>query len=322
MIRRRKLLDITHARMTRPNLARTIAMHLQFSADRRTLLWAFVLFPLAPLIGYARPELAPWLVPLSLYCSYCSGVLAHNHTHLELFRETRWNSFYSAWLSFFYGCPVFAWIPTHHASHHRYLNGAGDITRTSRYSPHNTLWNAVSYPFRCASWQLPVVRRYALRLRERGGAAYRDALLQVTALALGHAALLGLALALHGFARGALVYALTVGAPAATATLWMMFTNYVQHVDCDGASPDDHSRNFTSRWLNWFIFDNGYHSVHHERPGLHWSLARAAHLERTSRIRPDLNCDSLFSYCFEQYAWSHLRRLRHQPRPQLATDRR
>src|SRR6187431_2061001 len=99
-------------------------MLLRFNADRRTLFWALILFPALPALSYTRPELAPWLLPLSLYLAYCSGVLSHNHNHAPVFRGRRLNSLYSAWLSFFYGCPLFVWVPTHNQNHHRYLGGA------------------------------------------------------------------------------------------------------------------------------------------------------------------------------------------------------
>ena len=37
-----------------------------------------------------------------------------------------------------------------------------------------------------------------------------------------------------------------------------MFTNYVQHVDCDPSSRWRRSRDFVSSWMNFFVFDNGF----------------------------------------------------------------
>src|SRR5262245_37327001 len=79
-------------------------MRPRFVEDDRALIWAFVLFPFVPLIGYTRPELAPYLVPLALYTSYCAGVLSHNHNHCPVFRSRFANSAYACWLSVFYGC--------------------------------------------------------------------------------------------------------------------------------------------------------------------------------------------------------------------------
>jgi hypothetical protein len=50
-------------------------MKLRFAEDRRTLVWALLLFPLGPALVLLDPGLLPWLAPLLLYCSYLSGVL-------------------------------------------------------------------------------------------------------------------------------------------------------------------------------------------------------------------------------------------------------
>ncbi|HEY6081241.1 MAG TPA: fatty acid desaturase, partial [Polyangiaceae bacterium] len=96
----------------------------------------------------------PWLLPLLLYCSYLSGVLTHNHNHCPVFVSRRANLIYGAWLSFFFGFPGFAWIPTHNQNHHRYLNGPGDVSSTARHAgpePGDDTWlSALSYPLVCA----------------------------------------------------------------------------------------------------------------------------------------------------------------------------
>src|SRR5690606_37580519 len=96
-------------------------------------------------------------------------------------------------------------------------------------------------------------------------------------------------------------WALLLALPALSAAYFMMFTNYIQHVHCDPSSADDHSRNFVSPWVNWMVFDAGYHTVHHEHPGVHWSRYRALHQARSARIHPSLNCHSIASYCIHTY---------------------
>jgi len=298
--------------ITSPNTAKRTyhgltAMRLRFVEDWRTLLWAFVLFPSLPLIAYLRPSLAPWLLPLALYVSFCAGVLTHNQNHCPTFVGRRSNLFYGAWLSFFYGFPIFAWIPTHNQNHHRYLNGEGDATRTTRLSARNTLCAALVYPFASSRWQLQGIRDYVSSAWSKNPRRLRRIALESMTLVAGHAGMLCLALWLHGVKVGVVTYALSVGLPAATATYWMMFTNYLQHVDCDPASPDNHSRNFVSPLYNWFVFDNGLHTVHHEHPGVHWSRYRALHEARAGRVLPHLNQNSLSGYLVNEYltkSWS------------------
>jgi len=276
-------------------------MALRFREDWRTLLWAFVLLPLVPLLAYARPALAPWLVPLALYASYCSGVLAHNQNHCPTFVGRGANTAYGAWLSVFYGFPLFAWVPTHNQNHHRYLNGDGDATRTTRRGTADNAWVAFTYPILSSRWQLPLILDYVKESRGKHPARLRRIGLETAAVVLGHAGLVLLAIALHGFRRGLFVYALSAGLPALLATYFMMLTNYLQHVGCEPSSPDDHSRNFVSPFWNWFVFENGLHTVHHEHPGVHWSRYRALHEARAGRISPRLNQNSLFGYVLNAY---------------------
>jgi beta-carotene hydroxylase len=276
-------------------------MKLRFSEDYRTLIWALVLFPLAPTIAYARPALAPWLLPLNLYLAYCAGIFAHNHNHCSVFHGGRANAAYSAWLSVFYGAPLFTWIPTHNQNHHRYLNGPLDATSTRRRSSENSLWSAITYPFLSTLWQLPAIRDYVGQARRQHPRRWFEVRLQGAVLVVAHLAAISLAIALHGFEVGALTYALASAIPALFAPSAMMFTNYVQHVECDADSPHDHSRNFVGRISNWLAFDAGYHTVHHEHPGTHWSRYAGLHRAREAAIDPRLNESSIFSYCFKRY---------------------
>ena len=282
-------------------------MRLRFIEDRRTLLWAFVLLPSAPALAFAVPAATPWLVPWISYLSYCSGVLSHNHNHCRVFVGRRTNTVYGAWLSLFYGFPIFAWVPTHNQNHHRYLNGDGDATQTTKHTTKNTLAAALTYPLVSGLWQTRGIARYVWQAR-RHPARLGRMLLETAALLGGHGLLLALAVGLHGARLGAFVYGLSVFLPALLATYFMMFTNYLQHVDCDPDSTDNHSRNFTSPSWNWWVFDNGLHTVHHDHPGVHWSRYRALHEARAARIAPHLKQSSLLGYVLETYV---LRRKNH-----------
>ncbi len=264
-------------------------MSLRFAADRRTLVWAFGLFPLGPALALSQPALLPWLAPLLLYCSYLSGVLTHNHGHVPVFRARWANVAYGAWLSCFYGFPIVSWVPTHNQNHHRYRNGEGDVTATALHAPQDSMVAALTYAPASSKRQLPMVLRFA-REAFQTRSSYRTRIIaESAALALGHAAVLALAIGLHGIELGALVYALALGLPALLGTYWMMLTNYLQHVGCDAASDDDHSRNFVTPFFNWFVFHNGYHTVHHDHPTTHWSQYPELHRQRAASIAPDLN---------------------------------
>ncbi len=278
-------------------------MKLRFKADYRALFWALILFPLVPALAYARPELTLWLLPFGLYLGYCAGVLTHNHVHTPVFVSKRANAAYSAWLSFFYGTPIFVWVPTHNQNHHRYLDGPGDLARTSTFARRDSLAALLAYPTRSALAQMPEIVRYVRSAFARKSPQRRAIVLQTLALVLGNLGAISLAIGLHGLARGAFVYGVAVALPAAFASWSMMFTNYVQHIGCEPSSPDNHSRNFVSPLANWFVFQAGYHTVHHEHAGTHWSEYPALHVARAHRIEPRFNAGTIFGFCFEAYVW-------------------
>jgi beta-carotene hydroxylase len=276
-------------------------MKLRFAEDRRTLAWAFLLFPLSPVLVLLKPGLLPWLAPLLLYGSYLSGVLSHNHNHCPVFSSRRANLVYGAYLSIFYGFPSFAWVPTHNQNHHRYLNGEGDATRTSRHTEHDGLLAALTYPFASGRFQAPLVLAYAREAFRSHPTRRQRIVLETAVMLLGHAAALGLFVGLRGWTVGGLGYVFALGLPALLGTYWMMLTNYLQHVGCEPGSEHDHSRNFVSPFWNWFVFDNGLHTVHHEHPGMHWSRYRALHARANAQIAPALNHGSILGYAARTY---------------------
>jgi fatty acid desaturase len=257
--------------------------------------------PGAVALQYGIPALAGWLLPLSIYLAYSAGVIAHNHNHCPTFVRRGPNALLGAWISLFYGYPVFAWIPTHNRNHHKFVNRPGDASITWRATPRNGLMAAVTYGFVAAAAQAPLTAAFLDRARAGDRRAYFTYRAQQVFVFGGHAAALVVALALFGPARGAGVYASALGVPAIGALWGLMFTNYVQHVDCDPWSRWGHSRDFTSRWLNLLVFDNGFHSVHHEQPGLHWSELRAAHRRVAHLLDPRTQESSIAGYAFKAY---------------------
>ncbi len=273
---------------------------LRHSSDRRTLLWAFGFFPALGFAPYVEPRLIPWLLPLSLYFGFCAGVFSHNHNHSPTFKSRKLNAFYSAWLSIFYGYPTFAWIPTHNLNHHKYVNKAGDATITWRYSKRNTWFVASTYYFVSVYWQAGPLKEYVAKARSNP-AVYRQIVQQWVTLVGAHVALLSLGWALHGWRLGTMVWAFGFAIPAIFAAWSMIFINYIQHVHADPWSEHNHSRNFVSPAANWLVFNNGYHTAHHESAGLHWSKLPAAHAKIAHLIDPALNQPSILGFCLRSY---------------------
>ena len=276
-------------------------MKLRFSADVRTLLWAFVLFPSVATAPYFAPGAACWIVPLSLYVGFCAGVFTHNQNHCPTFHGRRANAFYSAWLSVFYGYPTVAWIPTHNLNHHKFVNREGDATITWRYSKKNTWWIASTYFLVSAYWQKSVARAFVRQARTNNRRLYARIARETVTVLLAHTAFFTLGVALYGWRVGAGVYACGLGASAAMGLWGMMFINFIQHVHCDPWSAHNHSRNFVGPIGNWLVFNAGLHTPHHDHPGAHWSRLRALFERIAPDIDPALRQPSIVGFCLKAY---------------------
>jgi len=274
---------------------------IRYREDRRTLLWAFVFFPLVGFAPYIEPRVIPWLLPITLYFGFCAGVFSHNHNHCPTFKGRRMNAFYSAWLSVFYGFPTFGWIPTHNLNHHKFVNKAGDATITWRYSKKNTWLVASTYFFVSTYWQAAPLKEYMEKAKDTNPAIVRGMKMQWAMLIGMQATFLALGWLTHGWRLGTLVWVFGFAIPAAFASWSMMFINYIQHVHCDPWSEHNHSRNFVSPLGNWLVFNNGLHAVHHEAAGLHWSKLPEAHAKIAHLIDPALNQPSIFGFCIRSY---------------------
>ena len=90
--------------------------------------------------------------------------------------------------------------------------------------------------------------------------------------------------------------------PQQVSQITVIIFNYVQHVHADEESDYNHSRNFMG--VNMFLFNNGYHTIHHERASLHWSQAPAEHQKIAHLISPELTEKSFWGYLFKTYILS------------------
>lgn len=273
--------------------------------DFRTILWVLIA-PGLVAAQYARPDLVPYLAWFSAYFALACGVIAHNHNHCPTFKNRSMNTAFGNWISIFYGYPTFAWIPTHNLNHHKFVNRAGDATITWRYSNKHSFLIAVSYFFVSAYFQSEPINTFIRKAKEKNPKLFRRIVMQYVVFVGAQVSMVALAIALHGPKTGLFVWGCSMGLPAFFSLWTIMLFNYEQHVHTDPFSEYNHSRSWDGRILNFFLFNNGLHYVHHEHPGTHWSEMRRLHDEVADKIHPDLVQKSLFWYWIKQYALAPL----------------
>jgi fatty acid desaturase len=92
--------------------------------------------------------------------------------------------------------------------------------------------------------------------------------------------------------------------PHTAAASGIIGINFLQHDGCDQDSEYNHSRNLVGPWINWWAFNNGYHTVHHAKPGLHWTKLPEVHATDVHpHIHPNLEVPNFFTYFFSAYVF-------------------
>lgn len=227
-----------------------------------------------------------------LFMSVSVAVMAHNHNHLNMWKSKWMNRLTDNWLTIFYGFPVFAWIPTHNANHHKYVNKEEDYTKTYRFTEKNNLFTVLTYPSISGFFQQQVVWGYFKEVFARNKTKSFFYALQFVVLV---SWIVG-AFYFGGWQK-ALVY---VVIPQQVSLFSVLLFNYIQHVHADEETKYNSSRNWEGV-LNYMLFNNGLHTVHHLYPTLHWSEAPAKHQEIRHKIDDSLIETSFWGFLFRVY---------------------
>lgn len=263
---------------------------LRFIEDWRTIAYMAVTTAVF-VLQWAVVGFNPLLYVVYLFLSIAVTVIAHNHNHLPIFKNHTLNHLTDYWLTVFYGFPAFAWIPTHNMNHHRMNNREGDYTITYRITENNTLLMLLLYPTMSSYYQQKPIRDYLRNLWRGDRRKFWLAFGQYIALAVWVVAFLLLDW------KKALLYVIL---PQQVGLFSVLVFNYVQHVHADEESVYNHSRNFVG-FLNKMLFNNGYHTVHHDKAGSHWSKAPQLHAEVADKIDPALIERSFWWYIIRVY---------------------
>jgi fatty acid desaturase len=229
-----------------------------------------------------------------LFMSVAVSVMTHNHNHLPMWQSKTLNTITDWWLTVFYGFPIFAWIPTHNKNHHRYNNREGDDSITYRVSEKNNFLTLISYPTISGYYQQNAIFRYLKDLKANNKEKYWLCISQYVIL------FLWIAGAFLLDWQKALLFVII---PQQVSLFSVLIFNYVQHVHANEESEWNHSRNFTG-FLNFMLFNNGYHTIHHHKAGLHWSKVPEAHAEIEHNINPILLERSFWWYIVRSYILS------------------
>lgn len=267
-----------------------MTLFLTHRADRRTLSYMAITTALL-VVQWNLAVFQPLLYVWFLFMAVSVAIIAHNHNHVPLWRSRYLNIATDYWLTLFYGFPAFGWIPTHNKNHHALNNKQGDYTITYRLSEKNNILTLLSYPSTSSYFQQKPIAAYLKTLWRSDRRRFALAASQYMVLGLYYVG----ALLLNW--KKALLFVLI---PHQVSLFSILIFNYVQHVHADEESEYGHSRNFTGL-INLMLFNNGYHTIHHKSPGLHWSGTPQAQEKILHLIDPSLNERSFWWYVLRVY---------------------
>jgi beta-carotene hydroxylase len=232
------------------------------------------------------------------FFSFLNAVMIHNHLHQGIFKSRRLNMAWRAVLSFGALYPASANIPSHNLVHHHFDDdGQPDWAAPENVEFKWNLLNLLHFPNVTGPNTFAGVRHWKGALgRSKFGRQY----LLENVFAFG---LTGL-LFLHDFWTTLFFVVI----PQLYGARCILRINLIQHDGCDTASDWNHSRNFVGNAFNWIMCNNGYHTIHHNRAGLHWSVLAEAHARQVvPRIDPTLDEPSMTKYLLRTYLFAFAR---------------
>jgi len=266
---------------------------LKNKADIKSLVYIFITTMLI-IIQWLFLGVNTFIYTWYLFMSVAVSVMTHNHNHLPMWQSKTLNTLTDWWLTVFYGFPIFAWIPTHNKNHHRFNNRGGDDSITYRVSERNNFLTLITYPTISGYYQQKAIFGYLKDLKANNKEKFWLCISQYVIL------FLWIAGALLLDWQKALLFVIV---PQQVSLFSVLIFNYVQHVHANEESEWNHSRNFIG-FLNFMLFNNGYHTIHHHKAGLHWNKVPEAHAEIEHNINPILLERSFWWYILRCYILS------------------
>ena len=229
------------------------------------------------------------------YFSFLNTVVLHNHLHQGIFKSKRLNMLWRLVLSFGALYPASATIPSHNLVHHHFDDGGQpDWAAPGHVRFRWNLLNLVHFPNVAGPNTFAGVKRWTT-VANRPEFARQYLIENVVAF--------GVTLALFGIDFWTTLFFIVI--PQLYGARCILRINLIQHDRCDTKSEWNHSRNFIGRGFNWIMCNNGYHTIHHNRAGLHWSSLPEAHeREVVPRIDPSLDEPSMVAYLLRTYLWN------------------
>lgn len=244
-------------------------------------------------LAYFVPQ-ARTIPTLAFACwlSFLNSVVIHNSLHQGPFHSQRLNYAWRLLISFGALYPASANIPSHNLVHHHFDDdGQPDWVDPHRVHFRWNLLNLIHFPNVGGPRTFAGVKRWA---RLFGRSEFRGQYTREIVFAF------SITIAALVFDFWSALFFIVL--PQLYGARCILRINLIQHDGCDTTTEWNHSRNFVGRAFNWVMCNNGLHTIHHNRAGLHWSQLWEHHIKEVNpRIDPSLNERSMIGYLAKTY---------------------
>lgn len=237
---------------------------MRHRADLRTMA---LLFLLTLLYAWHFSGGSHWLLLPCTVLAVTACAAKHNHIHCATFRRRWANRLFDFWLAFLTGSTTTGIRVAHQVRHHGRNQSPDDPVRVDLVAD-KSAWHAL-IAF------VPIAIRESWRDGHCARSVGRNQRV-LNRILLQERSMLWILIAaglIADWRRFLLTFPL-----AWLGSQWFLIAmNLPQHDGCDANDALSHSRNVTGDTANWLFLNNGFHTAHHERPSLHWSLIPAWH---------------------------------------------
>ncbi len=264
---------------------------LRHMADLRSLLFIGVQLALLS-CHYLAVIDTYWLLLATAPLAFISCIIVHNHMHQGTFTSRNHNNAFSLFAMLSAGQPPTGIITAHNENHHQHLNEECDFVQTSLSKSSHNFYNILIFPFQSVAKMYREKTSDLAKWKSKRPRLYKQALIERCILYI-----LLITLLIFDWQR-----TLTcLVAPWLIGQYLLLGINLLQHQDCEHDSEWDHSRNLTGKFMNWLLLNNGFHTIHHISPSLHWSKLPQHHRDQVEpHMNPSLNHRSLTNLLWER----------------------
>jgi fatty acid desaturase len=258
--------------------------------DTRPILWVLIYYFIT-ILGYWHFHYL--YIPILCYFSFACATITHNTIHCSVFKNKIYNEIFEILLSISYGHPVSSFIPGHNKSHHVYTQTSKDAMRTTKLQYKWHLLNLLLFQ-QTVSPQI-LINDIKYITSQKGTYFYKKAIREFRIVMLLNSLLFFLE-----FKKFFLLFHI----PHLFAQWAIVSINMLQHDGCDIKEEINSARNFTGSILNYLTFNNGYHTIHHINPTLHWTKIPEMHNKYIEKHNhPNLNQKNMLTYAFKTFIY-------------------